>query len=245
MSFYTEKALEIYNTNAEDFSNTVYEQKESLDPVIKKYNLDVQQSPWMSKADAENFFNNPVFSDAVFDQTIIDSKFNTPAIEVSPNNLVSARVIDFRKSEAQVLDDVKEEIKTFLMKRNSQENLINDGNKLVEGLQDGSVKEPEWIDELTIDRSDKQGLSDVIAEEIFKMNSSSLPIYSGIYDPKGEFMVIKLDKVDADNILDEDVEFFNEEFMAAIEKEIEKSYVEDLRVDSKIKINSKFLQFAQ
>jgi peptidyl-prolyl cis-trans isomerase D len=33
--------------------------------------------------------------------------------------------------------------------------------------------------------------------------------------------------------------------MAAIEKEIEKSYVEDLRADSKVKINSKFLQFAQ
>jgi peptidyl-prolyl cis-trans isomerase D len=239
------KALEIYNTNAEDFSNIVYEQKESLDPVIEKYNLEVQQSPWMSKADAENFFNNPVFSEAVFDQTIIDNKFNTPAVEVSPNNLVSARVIDFRKSETQSLDDVKDNIKTFLMKRNSQENLINDGNKLVEALQNGSVKEPEWIDELTIDRSDKQGLSDVIAEEIFKMNASDLPVYSGIYDPKGEFMVIKLDKVDTDNILKEDVEFFNEEFMAAIEKEIEKSYIEDLRADSKVKINSKFLQFAQ
>ena len=55
------KALEIYNTNAEDFSNIVYEQKESLDPVVKKYNLDVQQSPWMSKADAENFFNTLFF----------------------------------------------------------------------------------------------------------------------------------------------------------------------------------------
>ena len=77
------------------------------------------------------------------------------------------------------------------------------------------------------------------------MNSSNLPFYSGIYDPKGEFMVIKLDKVDSDNILDEDVEFFNEEFMTAIEKEIEKSYVEDLRADSKVKINSKFLQYTQ
>ena len=58
-------------------------------------------------------------------------------------------------------------------------------------------------------------------------------------------MVIKLDKVDSESILEEDGEFFNEEFMAAIEKEIEKSYVEDLRADSKVKINSKFLQFAQ
>ena len=132
-----------------------------------------------------------------------------------------------------------------MVKRNSEENLINDGNKMVEGLQDGSIKEPEWIDELTIDRSDKQGLSDVIAEEIFKMNSSELPIYSGIFDPKGEFLVIKLDKVDSDSILEEDVEFFSEEFMAAIEKEIERAYIEDLKADSKVKINSNFLQFTQ
>jgi len=238
-----QKALEQYNTNAEDFSNMVYESNDSLQPVIDKYSLDVQQSQWLSKQDAEKFFNNPVFADAVFDKTNIENKFNTPAIEVSPNNLVSARVVDFRKSETRPFDEVKSEIKDYLKKRNAQENLINDGNKLVASLQDGSGKEPKWIDDLMIDRSDKQGLSDVIAEEIFKLNSSSLPVYSGIFDPKGEFIVIKLDKVSSEDIGAADVEFFNEEFLSAIDKEIERAYIEDLRADSKIKINSKFLQF--
>ncbi|MFM1865805.1 MAG: hypothetical protein RIQ57_415 [Pseudomonadota bacterium] len=238
-----QKALEQYNTNAEDFSNMVYESNDSLQPVIDKYNLDVQQSQWLSKQDAEKFFNNPVFADAVFDKTNIENKFNTPAIEVSPNNLVSARVVDFRKSETRPFEEVKSEIKDFLKKRNAQENLINDGNKLVASLQDSSATEPKWFDDLTIDRSDKQGLSDVIAEEIFKLNSSSLPVYSGIFDPKGEFIVIKLDKVSSEDIGAEDIEFFNEEFLSAIDKEIERAYIEDLRADSKIKINSKFLQF--
>jgi peptidyl-prolyl cis-trans isomerase D len=238
-----QKALEQYNTNAEDFSNMVYESNDSLQPVIDKYSLDVQQSQWLSKQDAEKFFNNPVFADAVFDKTNIENNFNTPAIEVSPNNLVSARVVDFRKSETRPFDEVKSEIKDYLKKRNAQENLINDGNKLVASLQDGSGKEPKWIDDLMIDRSDKQGLSDVIAEEIFKLNSSNLPVYSGIFDPKGEFIVIKLDKVSSEDIGAADVEFFNEEFLSAIDKEIERAYIEDLRADSKIKINSKFLQF--
>ncbi|MGA1702588.1 MAG: peptidylprolyl isomerase, partial [Methylophilaceae bacterium] len=238
-----QKALEQYNTNAEDFSNMVYESNDSLQPVIDKYSLDVQQSQWLSKQDAEKFFNNPVFADAVFDKTNIENKFNTPAIEVSPNNLVSARVVDFRKSETRPFEEVKSEIKDFLKKRNAQENLINDGNKLVASLQDSSATEPKWFDDLTIDRSDKQGLSDVIAEEIFKLNSSSLPVYSGIFDPKGEFIVIKLDKVSSEDIGAEDIEFFNEEFLSAIDKEIERAYIEDLRADSKIKINSKFLQF--
>ncbi len=238
-----QKALEQYNTNVEDFSNMVYESNDSLQPVIDKYSLDVQQSQWLSKQDAEKFFNNPVFADAVFDKTNIENKFNTPAIEVSPNNLVSARVVDFRKSETRPFEEVKSEIKDFLKKRNAQENLINDGNKLVASLQDSSATEPKWFDDLTIDRSDKQGLSDVIAEEIFKLNSSNLPVYSGIFDPKGEFIVIKLDKVSSEDIGAEDIEFFNEEFLSAIDKEIERAYIEDLRADSKIKINSKFLQF--
>ncbi len=238
-----QKALEKYNTNAEDFSNMVYESKDSLQSVIDKYSLDVQQSQWLSKQDAERFFNNPVFADAIFDKSIIENKFNTPAIEVSPNNLVSARVVDFRKSETRPFEEVKSEIKDYLKKRNAQENLINDGNKLVSDLQDASVNEPKWFDDLTIDRSDKKGLSDVIAEEIFKLNSSNLPVYSGIFDPKGEFIVIKLDKVSSEDIGAEDIEFFNEEFLSAIDKEIERAYIEDLRADSKIKINSKFLQF--
>jgi peptidyl-prolyl cis-trans isomerase D len=238
-----QKALEVYNTNADDFSNLVYEQKESLDPVIEKYDLEVQQSPWLSRQDAEQFFNNPVFSDSVFDKNIMDNKFNTPAIEVSPNNLVSARVVDFRESKTKELDEVKDEIKDFLSKRNAQEDLINEGNKLVEGLQNNGTKEPDWIDELVIDRSDKQGLSDIIAEEIFKMNTSKLPAYSGIFDPKGEFMVIKLDKIDNETIIEEDANFFYDEFMSALDKEVEKAYLDDLRENSKIKINNQFLQF--
>jgi peptidyl-prolyl cis-trans isomerase D len=221
----------------------VYESKDSLQSVIDKYSLDVQQSQWLSKQDAERFFNNPVFADAIFDKSIIENKFNTPAIEVSPNNLVSARVVDFRKSETRPFEEVKSEIKDYLKKRNAQENLINDGNKLVSDLQDASANEPKWFDDLTIDRSDKKGISDVIAEEIFKLNSSNLPVYSGIFDPKGEFIVIKLDKVSSEDIGAEDIEFFNEEFLSAIDKEIERAYIEDLRADSKIKINSKFLQF--
>jgi peptidyl-prolyl cis-trans isomerase D len=236
-----QKALEIYNSNADDFSNMVYEKKESLDSVIDKYKLEVQQSDWLSKEDAQQFFNNPVFSDAVFDKTIIENKFNTPAIEVSPNNLVSARVVDFRKSDTMPFAEVESRIKEFLLKRNAQESLINDGNKIVDDLKSGNGKEPKWIDDLTIDRADKQGLSDAIAEEIFKMNASKLPAYSGIYDPKGEYMVIKLDKVDSENISEEDITFFNDEFSRAIDKQIEDSYLMDLRDDANININSKIL----
>ena len=48
--------------------------------------------------------------------------------------------------------------------------------------------------------------------------------------------------ISSEDIVTEDIEFFNEEFLSAIDKEIERAYIEDLRADSKIKINTKFLQ---
>jgi hypothetical protein len=54
-------------------------------------------------------------------------------------------------------------------------------------------------------------------------------------------MVIKLDKVDSENISEEDITFFNDEFSRAIDKQIEDSYLMDLRDDANININSKIL----
>ncbi|MEK9771219.1 MAG: SurA N-terminal domain-containing protein [Nitrosomonadales bacterium] len=237
-----QKALEIYNANAEEFSNLVYEKSDSLKPVIDKFKLDVQSSPWLSHQDAESFFKNPLFAKAIFDKNLIDKKLNSSAIEVSPNNLVSARVIDFRKSEKKPLGEVSNDIKSFLIKKGTQEKLIEEGNKLVEALKVGSSKKISWVDDLTIDRSDKKGLSDSVADAIFKMNKSQLPTYTGLYDPKkGEFQVIELYEVAQSAINEGSYDVFKDEFDQALHDEIDSAYINFLRSESSIKINNKFI----
>ena len=237
-----QKALEIYNSNAQEFSNLVYEKSDSLKPVIDKFNLEVQSSPWLSKQDAESFFKNPLFAKAIFDKALIDNKLNSAAIEVSPNNLVSARVVDFRKSEKKPLDEVSNDIKSFLIKKGTQEKLIEEGNKLVDELKAGTNKKISWIDDLTIDRSDKKGLSDAVADAIFKMNKSKLPSYTGLYDPKKvEFHVIELYDASQSVINEGSYDVFKDEFDQALNDEIDSAYINFLRSESSIKINNKFI----
>ena len=96
-------ALAEYGSNAEDFSNIVYEQSENLQKAANKFDLKIQDSEWLSFEDAKKFFNNEAFAQAIFDKDAIAEKRNIAAIEASPNNLVAARVIDYRPSSQNLL----------------------------------------------------------------------------------------------------------------------------------------------
>ncbi|MDA7751138.1 SurA N-terminal domain-containing protein [Methylophilaceae bacterium] len=239
------KALDQYATNAENFNNTVYENSEDLSVAAQKFGLEVQQSQWLSLDDAKRFFNNDAFANEIFSSESIESKTNTLAIEVSPNNLVSARVIDFSPSALQPLNDIKEQVVDLIIERKSQELIIEDGNMLVEDLK-SKKKKVEWFDELVIDRIDKQGLSDQLVKKIFQIDTSELPAYSGFYDLKGEFFVIKINNVVDEDITDElSVDLYREEYEKALKGAIQAAYIDDLRADAKIKINPKVLSSNQ
>jgi peptidyl-prolyl cis-trans isomerase D len=233
-------ALTEYGSNAEDFSNIVYEQSESLQEAAKKFDLEIQDSNWLSFEDAKKFFNNEAFAQAIFDKNAIQEKKNIPAIEASPNNLVSARVVDFRPSAIKPFEEVKNSIQEFLIEVESQKLLIADGVKLINDVK-SNPKLIKWIDELEIDRIDKQGLSDPLVDAIYKMDDGKLPSYSGLYDPKSkEYIIVKLNKVVTENITDKDsIDTYYNDYMAMVEEEVESAYIRDLRVNADIDFNSK------
>ena len=230
-------ALAEYGSNAEDFSNIIYEQSENLQKAANKYDLKIQDSEWLSFADAKKFFNNEAFAQAIFDKDAITEKRNIPAIEASPNNLVAARVIDYRSSATKPFEEVKDKIKEFLVEAESQKLLIDAGIKLIEDVK-LNPKAIDWIDQLIIDRVDKKGLSDPLINAIFKIDDTQLPSFSGLYDSNGEYVIVKLNKVVTENIEDNDsIDTYYNDYIALIESEVEAAYILNLRVNADIEIN--------
>ena len=112
---------------------------------------------------------------------------------------------------------------------------------MVEDLQ-SSKRKVEWFDELVIDRFDKKGLSDQLVKKIFHVDTAQLPAYSGLYDLKGEYFVIKINKVINDKVTDAlSVDLYREEYEKALKGAIQAAYIDDLRADATIKINPKVL----
>ena len=231
------KALETYASNVDSFSNDVYENSDNLSFAAKKYDLEIQTSEWLSIDDAKRFFNNDAFAKSIFSPESLESKRNIPALEVSTNNLVSARVIEFRASDQEPFADVKNKINDFLINRDSQELIIKDGNQLVEDLKAGT-KKVKWLDNLTIDRIDKQGLSDNLVNKIFQISADSSLSYAGLYDLKGEYYVIRLNKVINDKVDDElSVDLYREEYEKALKASVQAAYIDDLKSSADIEIN--------
>ena len=239
------KALEEYASKAEDFNNIVYENSESLAVAADKFDLEIQESQWLTLDDARKFFNNDAFANEIFSEQSIESKTNTLAIEVSPNNLVSARVIDFSPSALQPLEEVKGKVEEYIIGLKSQELIIDDGNKLVEDLKNNN-KKVEWFDELVIDRIDKQGLSDPLVKKIFQVDTKEMPAYAGFYDLSGEYVVIKVNEVLTEDVDDQlSVDLYRDEYETALKKAIQAAYIDDLKENADIKINERVFNLNQ
>ncbi len=101
-----------YAEAAEQFSNMVYEQSDSLQPVVDKLKLErrtatVHRTP---AADTKGALASAKLLEAVFAADTVRNKRNTEAVEVGPNQMVAARVVAHRPERVRALAEVKAQV---------------------------------------------------------------------------------------------------------------------------------------
>ncbi len=102
---------------AETFSNTVYEQSDSLKPVAEKLKLTIQKATQVGRNPApqatpsQNPLNHPGLLQALFSEASLQKQRNTEAIEVAPNTLVAARVVKYHPVASLPFANVKDILK--------------------------------------------------------------------------------------------------------------------------------------
>jgi peptidyl-prolyl cis-trans isomerase D len=106
------KAQELYAAAAEQFSNTVYEQSDTLQPVIDKLKLAKAEATVQRTAapGATGPLASPKLLEAVFSSDVVKNKRNTEAVETGPSQLVSARIIEHRPERVLPLAEVRERV---------------------------------------------------------------------------------------------------------------------------------------
>lgn len=243
-----QKAQVKYAEHTEEFSNIVYEQSGSLQPVAKKFNLTVQTTDWMSREDGAKYFKDShKLMDMVFSNDVLKDKRNTEAVEVSPNNLVAARVVEYKPEAPKTLDDVKDGIEAVLKLEQSLKLAEKKGEAVLAKLNAGEVDETlDWIPEITVDRKDAQGLTEPVMNQVFKINATKLPAYAGFADENRAYVIVKVSGVT--NALEEDDALklrSKAEYEAALSKEYVNAYGKSLKAKTDIDISRKIIQEAQ
>jgi peptidyl-prolyl cis-trans isomerase D len=192
-----QKGARRFAESAEQFTNMVYEQPDSLKPAAEKFKLQVQTTGWVAKAPGQELgaLDNPKLIAALFSPDSIKSKRNTDAIEVAPSTLVAARVIEHQPAAQRSFDESKNEIIESLKRREAAELASKDGAAKLEKLVKGEDAGLKWSAAKTISRRDGQGIPADILRKVVSADTTKLPSYVGIAIPEAGYLIVRITKV--------------------------------------------------
>ncbi len=177
------EAQKRYIDAAEQFTNLSFEQSDSLKPVAEKLGLKIQtvekvaRTSGATRAGVPPVFNARVVQ-ALFSDDAVQKKRNIEAIEVSPNTLVSARVLEHHAAEqpplatvtAQIRDRLQREEAAKLARAAGQQKLT----ELAQRADDAGFAAPR-----TVARAQPQGLSPAALNEVMRAPGDKLPAFVG------------------------------------------------------------------
>ena len=184
-----------YVEAAEQFTNTVFEQSDSLQPVIDKLKLSkltatVQRTPKPGTAGA---LASAKLLEAVFGNDAVRNKRNTDAVEVGPNQLVSARVVQHTPARTLPLAEVKEAVRNGLIQQQSTALARKEGQARQEALAKAPTETLPVS--LTLSRTQSQGAPRSIIDAVLRAEPGKLPVVTGVdLGPQG-FVVLRVTKV--------------------------------------------------
>ena len=182
---------------ASQFENLVYEQAESLQPVAKALNLKVQTTDWLTRAQVQTIGQtNPKFVQAVFSPDSLQAKRNTDAIEVAPNTMMAARVVDYKPAAPRAFDDVKAAIRRQLENSAASELAQKAGKEKLALLEQGKDAGLAFGKTTTLSRNQAQpGFQPDALARIFQGEPAKLPEFAGMPAPDGGFVIYKIVRV--------------------------------------------------
>ncbi|OAM52947.1 peptidylprolyl isomerase [Methylovorus sp. MM2] len=238
-----QKALAKFSEQAENFSNMVYEQSTSLQPVADAFGIQVQTSAWLTRADGAKFFKSDKLMNSVFSDEVLKDRRNTEAVEVSSNNLVAARVVDYKPASPRTFDEVKAGIEDYLKLEKASKLAAEKGEAALAGLKQGKDADHlEWIPPVTVDRKNAQGLTELTMSNVFKIDTSKLPAYTGALNSNKGYQLIKVTKVSSELAEDDSAKkAAAAELKSALAAEYLAAYVESLKAKAKVNINEQLL----
>jgi peptidyl-prolyl cis-trans isomerase D len=123
-----------YAELAESFTNTVYEQSDSLKPVADKLKLEIKTASNLTRQTAPGatasagILSNAKLLAAIFSTDSVEKKRNTEAVETAPNQMVSARVTQHNPARTMPLVDVKTAVREKLIAQRALELAKKEGN---------------------------------------------------------------------------------------------------------------------
>ena len=189
------EAQTLYTKDVETFTNTVYEQSDSLDAAAKSLQLTKQTATVQRQpaAGATGPLASPKLLAAVFASDSIKKKHNTDAIETATGQRVAARVVDYQPQHTRALADVHDLVVEAVRADMAATAAKKDGEARVAAAQ----KDPALALPLTATASrfpPSRDLPREVVEAVMKANLAKGPVALGVPVAGGGYAAVRVIK---------------------------------------------------
>jgi peptidyl-prolyl cis-trans isomerase D len=238
-----QKMSKQYSEMAETFSDTVYEQSDSLKPVADKLKLTIESVDGLTRkpnpAMGEAPYNNEKFLAAIYSNDAIKNKRNTEAVEVAPSVLISGRVVEFKPATKRPLAEVEGMIRQRVTQEEAARLAREAGEAKLAAVK-ASGDAAGFSEAQVVSRTAEPAFHPVGAIAALKADVSKLPAYVGAEIPGQGYAVYRINKVSQPAQPDEARRKQEAEQIASVIGQQEMhNYVEALKAKAKAKITVK------
>ena len=193
----TQLAQKKFSEAAVEFTNTVYEQPDSLKPVVDKLKLELRSAQNLKRTPATGVTGplaSAKFLDALFGNEAIRNKRNTEAIEVSPSTLVSGRVVKHEAARQLPLADVKAQVRDRLVVVQAAALARKQGEARLAELRAAPATAMTEA-AVTLSRAQQRELPGPLVDAALKAPTATLPAFVGVDLGDQGYAVVKIGKV--------------------------------------------------
>ena len=191
---------------AEQFTNLVYEQSDSLKPVVEKFKLPLGTIDSLNKVPSANgassqlpWLQNPKFLSAVFSSDSIEKKHNTEAIEVAPNTLVAARIREYRPAKTKEFALVKEQVEQFYKREKSESMAKKQGEDKLNAWK-ASPESATLPSAVVISREKSKDLSPKLIEAALRAPIKDSAVFTGVDLGAEGYAIIKVLRIEPSDV---------------------------------------------
>jgi peptidyl-prolyl cis-trans isomerase D len=192
-----QQAQRKYAEVADTFSNSVYEQADSLKPAADKLKLQIQSAQNVQRTPAQGatgVLANPKFLASLFSQDSVEKKRNTEAVEVAPNTLVSGRIVQYSPAKTLPLADVKDRVRARVVAAKAGELAKKDGTEKLAAWKakpaDAQLGAP-----MLLSRNEAPKQPPQVLEAALRADPTALPSFAGVDLGDAGYAVVKVNKV--------------------------------------------------
>ena len=189
---------------APEFTNTVYEQSDSLKPALDKFKLELKTATGVTRvavpsapgasSPANSPTSNAKFLEAIFGNDAIQKKRNTDAIEIGPNQLVSGRIVKYEAARLLPLADVAAKVRQQVAAVQASAAAKAEGETRLAALE-AAPQTAITAEALTVSRASPKNIPRPVLEAVLRAPSTTLPVFVGVdLGPQG-YAVAKVLKV--------------------------------------------------